>query len=46
MSNEEILNSDLRYIFELIRVHKELNSVSDKPQKKQEEEVYIDNISF
>lgn len=42
-----MLNSDLRYIFELIRVHKEMNTVSekkgDKPDYTQNEK-YIDDI--
>ena len=52
MSEEEILQNDLRYIFELVRVHKDFNKVPDKNDKKSnvpdytQEEKFIDEISL
>lgn len=35
MSEAEILQHDLRYIFELVRVHKEFNAVPNKDKKSE-----------
>lgn len=49
MSEEEILNNDLRDIFELVRVHQEFNKAINESGKNEEidyvtEEKYIDDI--
>jgi len=50
MSEDEILNNDLKDIFELVRVHQEFNKAASGEQSPNEktdystEEKYIDDI--
>lgn len=50
MSEEEILNSDLRYVFELVDIHIAMNNPEEqglnKMKKEPEKAVYIDSIKF